>query len=75
MFKCVAFQGYMPSKEILEKYELLPMWSIADAVRRGRVNELVQTMNEYQSLLCKFRIYTVVEKLRMITYRNMFKKM
>ncbi len=65
----------MPTKEILEKYELLPMWYIADAVKRGRVNELVKTMNEYRAMLCKFRIYTIVEKLRIITYRNLFKKM
>lgn len=65
----------MPTKEILEKYELLPMWYIANAVRRGRVDELTNTMNEYRVLLCKFRIYTIVEKLRIITYRNLFKKM
>lgn len=66
--------GYMPTREVLEKYDLLPMWDIANAVKRGRVNELVQVMSTYQALLCKYRIYTVVEKLRMITYRNMFKK-
>lgn len=64
----------MPTKEVLEKYDLLPMWDIANAVKRGRVNELVQAMSTYQAFLCKFRVYTVVEKLRMITYRNMFKK-
>ncbi|XKL60369.1 hypothetical protein PGB90_001385 [Kerria lacca] len=66
--------GYMPTKEILEKYELLPMWHIANAVKQGNVNELVKMMNEYQCLLYKFRIYTIVEKLRIVTYRNMFKK-
>lgn len=65
----------MPTKEILEKYELLPMWHIANAVKQGNVNELVKMMNEYQCLLYKFRIYTIVEKLRIVTYRNMFKKM
>lgn len=64
----------MPTREVLEKYDLLPMWDIANSVKRGRVNELVQVMSTYQALLCKYRIYTVVEKLRMITYRNMFKK-
>jgi len=71
----LIFQGYLPTEEILEKYELLPMWHIANAVRRGRIDELVRTINEYRTLLAKFHIYTVVEKLKVITYRNMFKKM
>ena len=78
MYKQARFllsQGFLPTEEILEKYDLLPMWHIANAVKRGRIDELVRSINQYRTLLAKFHIYTVVEKLKVITYRNLFKKM
>ncbi|XP_039278916.1 PCI domain-containing protein 2 [Nilaparvata lugens] len=66
--------GYMPTKAVLEKYELLQLWEVVEAVKCGRVRQLVQAMQNHQAFFIKCGIFLILEKLKIITYRNLFKK-
>lgn len=68
------FQGYMPTKAVLEKYDLLQLWGVVQAVKRGCISDLDNVMQEHQTFFTKCGIYLIIEKLKIITYRNLFKK-
>lgn len=70
----VWLQGYMPRRSVLEKYELLPFWAVAEAVKHGNVAQLSEAMRQHEAFFIKCGIYIILEKLKMITYRNLFKK-
>lgn len=64
----------MPTKTLLEKYDLLQLWEIVEAVKSGHVNQLSDVMQKHQSFFIKCGIYLILERLKIITYRNLFKK-
>ncbi|XP_048508184.1 PCI domain-containing protein 2 isoform X2 [Athalia rosae] len=66
--------GYMPKKSLLEKYNLMEFWEIVEAVKRGNLHSLEQVMNKHEIFFISAGIYLIVEKLKLITYRNLFKK-
>lgn len=66
--------GYMPTKALLEKYDLLQLWEVVEAVKSGHVNQLGDVMQKHQSFFIKCGIYLILERLKIITYRNLFKK-
>lgn len=66
--------GYMPTRELLEKYDLLQLWDVTLAVRSGQINQLSEAMHKHQKFFIQCGIYLILEKLKMITYRNLFKK-
>lgn len=66
--------GYMPTKAVLEKYDLLQLWEVVEAVKSGRVNQLSDVMQKHQTFFIKCGIYLILERLKIITYRNLFKK-
>ncbi|XP_015524099.1 PCI domain-containing protein 2 [Neodiprion lecontei] len=66
--------GYMPKKSLLEKYNLLEFWELVEAVKRGNLRSLEEVMNKHEIFFISAGIYLIVEKLKLITYRNLFKK-
>jgi Transcription-associated recombination protein len=64
----------MPTRELLDKYDLLQLWDVTVAVKGGQINQLSDAMTKHQTFFIKCGIYLILEKLKMITYRNLFKK-
>lgn len=64
----------MPTRELLEKYDLLQLWDVVVAVKRGHINQLTEAMTKHGPFFVQCGIYLILENLKMITYRNLFKK-
>jgi hypothetical protein len=67
-------QGYLPTRNVLKKYDLLQLWEVSESVRSGNVKQLAHTMEIHQEFFIKCGIYLILERLKAITYRNLFKK-
>lgn len=66
--------GYMPKKSLLEKYNLMEFWELMEAVKKGDLKSLEGVMKEHEMFFTGAGIYLIVEKLKLIAYRNLFKK-
>lgn len=66
--------GYMPPKRILEKYDVLQFWDLVEAVKQGNLKRIDEVMELHGLFFIKAGIYLIVEKLKIIAYRNLFKK-
>ncbi|XP_066603911.1 PCI domain-containing protein 2 [Prorops nasuta] len=66
--------GYMPKKNLLEKYDLLEFWELVESVKKGDLHSLEGVMTEHESFFISAGIFLIVEKLKLIAYRNLFKK-
>uniref|UniRef100_A0A0A9X2V1 PCI domain-containing protein 2 homolog n=1 Tax=Lygus hesperus TaxID=30085 RepID=A0A0A9X2V1_LYGHE len=68
------FLGFLPKKSALEKYDLLQLWEVSQAVRHGNAKSLSNAIETHQEFFIKSGIYLILERLRIVTYRNLFKK-
>ncbi|XP_062566068.1 myosin-VIIa-like [Saccostrea cucullata] len=66
--------GYMPSQRVLKKYDLLQFAEVAQAVSSGNLLSLNNALEKNEAFFIKCGIYLILEKLKIITYRNLFKK-
>ncbi|XP_076664326.1 PCI domain-containing protein 2 [Andrena cerasifolii] len=66
--------GYMPKQSLLEKYNLMEFWELMEAVKKGDLRNLEKVMEKHEAFFIGAGIYLIVEKLKIITYRNLFKK-
>lgn len=66
--------GRMPSKQLLEKYDLCQFDDIKRAVISGRIGDLDRAIEAHSDFLWRYGIYLIIEKLRPIALRNLFKK-
>ncbi|XP_022288159.2 myosin-VIIa-like [Crassostrea virginica] len=66
--------GYMPSQRVLQKYDLLQFAEVAQAVSSGNLLSLNKALEKNEAFFIKCGIYLILEKLKIITYRNLFKK-
>lgn len=66
--------GYMPSRQLLEKYNVLQFHELAQALRDGNVRRFDEVIQQHESFFIECGIYLIVEKLKTIGYRNLFKK-
>ncbi|XP_037088603.1 PCI domain-containing protein 2-like [Pollicipes pollicipes] len=66
--------GHMPQEQLLAKYNLLQFSEVVRAVKEGNPRRLSDAMAAHQAFFIKCGIYLILEKLRTITYRNLFKK-
>lgn len=66
--------GYMPRQSLLEKYSLMEFWELVEAVKRGDLRKLETVMTKHESFFIGAGIYLIVEKLKLLAYRNLFKK-
>ncbi|XP_071556586.1 PCI domain-containing protein 2 [Temnothorax nylanderi] len=66
--------GYMPKQSLLEKYNLMEFWELKESVRKGDLRSLEGVMAKHETFFIDAGIYLIVEKLKLIAYRNLFKK-
>lgn len=66
--------GHMPRITVLKKYDLMQFADIAKATSEGNLRLLERTMAEHEGFFIKSGVYLILEKLKTITYRNLFKK-
>lgn len=66
--------GYIPKKEVLEKYDVLQFHELACALKDGNVRAFDEVIQKHESFFIEYGIYLIVEKLKFIGYRNLFKK-
>lgn len=66
--------GYMPKKEVLERYDVMQFHDLACALKQGNVRKLDDVIDRHEKFFINFGIYLLVEKLKIISYRNLFKK-
>lgn len=66
--------GLMPAKHVLERYNLMEFWQLACAVKEGNLRQIDKVMDEYDRFFKNAGIYLIVEKLKIIARRNLFRK-
>lgn len=66
--------GFMPSKKVLHKYDLMQFWELVEAVKQGNLKQIDAVMDKHESFFIKAGIYLIVEKIKILAYRNLFRK-
>lgn len=66
--------GYIPSKQVLEKYDVIQFWDLVQAVCQGNLKLFDELMEKHEEFFIKCGIYLIVDKLKIIAYRNLFRK-
>nr|SVE93014.1 EOG090X06A5 [Moina brachiata] len=66
--------GHLPAPGLLQKYDLLQFLDVVTAVREGNLLRLNQALSTHESFFISCGVYLILEKLKVITYRNLFKK-
>ncbi|XP_025080088.1 PCI domain-containing protein 2-like [Pomacea canaliculata] len=66
--------GHMPRQDLLAKHDLLQFSDVARAVSSGNLLQLNEALQRHEAFFIRCGIYLILEKLKVITYRNLFKK-
>lgn len=66
--------GYMPKHDVLEKYNVLQFHELTCALKEGNVQKFDDVIQRHESFFIECGIYLIVEKLKTIAYRNLFKR-
>ena len=64
----------MPSEAVLEKYDLTQFIEVVQAVKQGNILQLNKAIQLHEVFFIKCGTYLLLEKLKMVTFRNLFKK-
>ncbi len=80
------FLGHMPTEHLLESYALMQFSQVAQSVkyafvflslyfafREGNLLKLETALNEHEQFFIECGIFLMLEKLKTITYRTLFK--
>ncbi|TGZ71358.1 hypothetical protein CRM22_002678 [Opisthorchis felineus] len=66
--------GVFPYPSLLVKYNLNEFLGISDAAKAGNLQKMDMELNKYEEFFLSCGVYLILEKLKLITYRNLFKK-
>lgn len=66
--------GYIPKRDVLEKYDVIEFWDLVQAVCQGNLKLFDELMEKHETFFIKCGIYLIVDKLKIIAYRNLFRK-
>ncbi|KAH9514711.1 PCI domain-containing protein 2 [Bulinus truncatus] len=66
--------GQMPKTGLLRKYDLQQFSDVAQSVSSGNLLQLNAALQKHETFFIRCGIYLILEKLKIITYRNLFKK-
>lgn len=66
--------GYIPKREMLKRYDLLQFHELACAVKEGNIAKFAEVIQQHEDFLIENGIYLIVDQLRTIGYRNLFKR-
>jgi len=64
----------MPKRPLLEKYDLMQFSDVVESVKQGNVMQLNKAIQLHEVFFIKCGIYLLLERLKIITYRNLFKR-
>ncbi|KAK0149613.1 PCI domain-containing protein 2 [Merluccius polli] len=65
--------GHMPTLQLLRKYDLMQFADVTKAVREGNLLLLNEALAKHETFFIRCGIFLILEKLKIITYRNLFK--
>ncbi|CAI4228604.1 unnamed protein product [Auanema sp. JU1783] len=68
------FLGHMPSPFLLHKYQLDDFHDVVEAVKDGNLGKLDRALADHEDFFIQCGIFLMLEKLRGITFRTLFKK-
>ncbi|CAJ0931330.1 unnamed protein product, partial [Mesorhabditis belari] len=68
------FLGHMPKTELLRKYKLDSFVEVVEAVKEGHLTRLDGALRNNEDFFINCGLYLILEKLRAITFRTLFKK-
>lgn len=66
--------GYMPKRDMLEKYDVLQFHELSCALKEGNIARFDEVIHQHEKFFIEYGIYLIVEKLKMYGYRNLFKR-
>ncbi|RLN89312.1 hypothetical protein BBJ28_00019492, partial [Nothophytophthora sp. Chile5] len=66
--------GVMPSPKLVADYALEEYTGLTDAIRDGNLRLFTEYLNKYQDKFVQQGVYLLIEKLRLLVLRNLFKK-
>uniref|UniRef100_A0A8C2KLX6 PCI domain-containing protein 2 n=1 Tax=Cyprinus carpio TaxID=7962 RepID=A0A8C2KLX6_CYPCA len=66
--------GHMPTHQLLKKYDLMQFADVTKAVSEGNLLLLNEALVKHETFFIRCGIFLILEKLKIITYRNLFKK-
>jgi len=66
--------GHMPNEAVLKKYDLTQFIGVVNSVKQGNLLKLNEAMEANEKFFIGCGIFLILEKLKVITYRNLFKK-
>jgi hypothetical protein len=58
----------------LAKYDLTEFEEVAEALKDGNVYRFKTALQRHETRFIKYGVYLILEKLHMLLYRNLFKK-
>uniref|UniRef100_A0A0N5ANJ2 PCI domain-containing protein 2 homolog n=1 Tax=Syphacia muris TaxID=451379 RepID=A0A0N5ANJ2_9BILA len=68
------FLGHMPSSDLLKTYQLEQFSVVVESVKDGNLKRLDEALQENEHFFIECGIFLMLEKLKIITFRNLFKK-
>ncbi|NXU89341.1 PCID2 protein, partial [Xiphorhynchus elegans] len=66
--------GHMPTVQLLKKYDLMQFAEVTKSVSEGNLLLLNEALTKHETFFIRCGIFLILEKLKIITYRNLFKK-
>ncbi|CAH0477164.1 unnamed protein product [Peronospora belbahrii] len=66
--------GVMPSPKLLTDYSLEEYTGLTNAIRGGNLHLFTEYLAQYQDKFIQQGVYLLIEKLRLLVLRNLFKK-
>lgn len=67
-------QCKFPKKSLLEKFKLTQFIDIVQSIKSGNIKQFNECLSTHQNFFISKGIYLILEKLKIIVYRNLFKK-
>ncbi|XP_062343966.1 PCI domain-containing protein 2 isoform X7 [Cinclus cinclus] len=67
-------KGHMPTVQLLKKYDLMQFAEVTKSVSEGNLLLLNDALTKHETFFIRCGIFLILEKLKIITYRNLFKK-
>uniref|UniRef100_A0A915PKL6 PCI domain-containing protein 2 homolog n=1 Tax=Setaria digitata TaxID=48799 RepID=A0A915PKL6_9BILA len=68
------FLGHMPSIDLLKRYQLQQFATVVESVKDGNLKKLDETLMANERFFVECGIFLMLEKLKIIAFRNLFKK-
>lgn len=66
--------GIMPRQEALQEYNVQQFFDLVQALKQGNVRKLDEVIEKHERFFIDSGIYLIVEKLKIIAYRNLCKR-